>query len=68
MYGQTLVKHCPNCKEDVKIITTIVYMIDGKEYTDEFNCPTCNEDLAKEERELINNARIEGKNVIAVMC
>lgn len=68
MHGQMLEKYCPSCKEDVKLITTILYMVDGKEYTDKFDCPKCNEDLAKEERELIEDARKTGKSVIAVMC
>lgn len=68
MYGEILKKYCPNCKETVSYTTTILYMIDGIEYTDSFNCPKCNEDLAKEERAFINNARVEGKTVIAIMC
>jgi hypothetical protein len=43
-------------------------MIDGKEYSDTFYYPNCNEDLAKEEREFIQKARKEGKDVIAVLC
>lgn len=68
MFGETLKKYCPKCKEDVKYTTTILYMIDGKEVTDTFYCPKCNEDLAKEEREFIRNARNEGKDVVVVMC
>lgn len=68
MFGETLVRHCPNCKENVKYTTTILYMIDGKEYTNTFDCPNCNEDLAKEDKAFIKKARIEGKDVIAVMC
>ncbi len=68
MFGETIVKYCPNCKENVRYITTILYMIDGKEYTNNFNCPKCNEDLAIEDRAFIEKARIEGKNITPVMC
>lgn len=68
MFGETLIKHCPNCKENVKYTTAILYMIEGVEYTATFICPKCKTDLAEEDREFIRKARIEGKNVVAVMC
>lgn len=68
MFGEILKKYCPTCKEDVNYTTAVLYMIDGKEYTDTFYCPRCNEDLAKEEREIIRKAQNEGKDVVVVMC
>lgn len=56
MFGEILKKYFPKCKEDVKYTTAILYMIDGKEFTDDFNCTKYNEDLAKEEREIIKKA------------
>lgn len=68
MFGETLEKHCSNCEENVKYTTTVLYMIDGKEYTNSFICPKCHEDLAEEDREAIRKARNEGKNIAIVMC
>lgn len=67
MFGEILVRYCPNCKEDVKYTTTILYMIDREEFTESFDCPKCNEDL-KEDKAIIEKARNEGKSVAIVMC
>lgn len=68
MFGATVEKYCLNCKEHVKQITTILYMVDDKEYIDQFDCPKCKEDLAKEDKSAIRQARLDGKSVTAVMC
>ena len=67
MFGITLKKNCPSCNEEVKYISSVIYSIDGQDYTDTFICPNCNEDLAKEEREIIRKARIEGKDIGVIM-
>ncbi|MFX3638007.1 MAG: hypothetical protein ACE3L7_05100 [Candidatus Pristimantibacillus sp.] len=68
MFGVILKKNCPNCNEIVNYITAVLYMIEGKEYTDDFICPKCNADLAEEEREIIKKARNDGKKVITILC
>lgn len=68
MFGEKVVKHCPNCKKDVSEIFTVMYRVDGKDYITSFTCPTCEEDLAREDRAVIVKARDAGKPVAVMMC
>jgi uncharacterized protein with PIN domain len=67
MFGKIIKRHCPVCNNEASIVIAEEIIIDEKSYYPYCYCSKCEEDLSKEDREIINKAIKEGKDVIRIM-
>lgn len=61
MFGRQIERFCPKCEELKEIEVSVSYRVKRKSYYDTIYCPACKLDLAVKDREIIKEARKNGK-------
>lgn len=67
MFGNTIKRFCPTCNKEVNVDVSMGFIVDDDIYYTYCKCYECNTDLSAKDRQIIAQAKKDGKSIGVIM-